>query len=147
MKFPNLVYKCPGIHQCNGGTYEYLSVQNDEQLKAALILGWFSTLENAIEGVEPKVEPKVELKEEVSEVKEEISVSETHNEPLPIKEEEEVSVSELNKEAVIDYKNMSWNELRAYAKELEKKLDVEIIKQGSNKDSILNRIEEVLNED
>ena len=70
-----------------------------------------------------------EIKEEVSEVKEKDSV------------EEPISPND------IDYDSLSWNELRGKAKELEKLLGVEIIKQGSNKESILNRIKELLNKD
>lgn len=93
---------------------------------------------------EMKTELAIELINESSEeVKENISVQdkiEENKEAPEVKEEEENSVSELNK----DYMALGWNELRAYAKELEKNLDVEIIKHGDKKETIQNKIKEVL---
>lgn len=47
MKFPNLVYKCPGVHFCEGGTYSYLQVKNIKELTEAVNRGWFPTLDLA----------------------------------------------------------------------------------------------------
>lgn len=132
MEFPNLVYRCPGTHQCKGGTFDYLAVQDEEQYEAALKLGWFSTLDNAIKGEEPKVEKenialKEEVKEEISEDKE---------------ESEEESIDEMIKEV----KELSWNSLRSFAKKVEDEKGIQIIEQGSTKESILERIEKVLRE-
>lgn len=44
-----LVYKCPGVHQMPGGTYSYLPVSTQEQLKAAIDDGYFATLAEAVE--------------------------------------------------------------------------------------------------
>lgn len=47
MKFPNLVYKCPGPHFCEGGTYDYRQVKNAEELTDFIDKGWFPTLDLA----------------------------------------------------------------------------------------------------
>lgn len=49
MKFPSLVYRCPGTHQIRGGTYDYLGVKDQESLSIALGDGWYETLAEAIE--------------------------------------------------------------------------------------------------
>lgn len=58
MKFPTLVYKCPGAHARKGGTYDYTQVNNDAEMADKLVSGWFETLPEAIEGkpVEPVLE-------------------------------------------------------------------------------------------
>lgn len=50
MIFPTLVYKCPGDHQCQHGTYSYLGVADDAELAAARAQGWFLTLPEAMSG-------------------------------------------------------------------------------------------------
>lgn len=50
MEFPNLVYRCPGTHQCKGDTFDYYPVADNEQLKAAIENGWYPTLEQAMVG-------------------------------------------------------------------------------------------------
>lgn len=52
MKFPNMVYRSPGTHQCPGGTYDYLSVKNEQALEAAAKAGWFPTVDLALEAPE-----------------------------------------------------------------------------------------------
>jgi len=54
--FPTLVYRIPGIHQREGGTYSILGVTNQDAFDAALTDGWFETLPEAIESLNPKVE-------------------------------------------------------------------------------------------
>lgn len=44
MKFPNLVYRCPGTHHCRGGTYDYHPVNDDAELSALIKDGWYPTL-------------------------------------------------------------------------------------------------------
>lgn len=56
MPFPRLVYKCPGKHPCQGGTYSYQSVDCGAELKAALANGWYESIPDAIEG-KPLDEP------------------------------------------------------------------------------------------
>jgi hypothetical protein len=50
MSFPTIVYRCPGDHQLPGGSYSYRGVNDAEQLKEALVCGWFKTIGEAIEG-------------------------------------------------------------------------------------------------
>ena len=47
MKYPNIVYRCPGDHQCPGGTFDWLSVQNEAGFLAAVEDGWYPTIELA----------------------------------------------------------------------------------------------------
>jgi hypothetical protein len=46
MKFPNMVYKCPGPYLRNGGTYDCVQVTSQEQVDA--LKGWHPTLPEAI---------------------------------------------------------------------------------------------------
>jgi hypothetical protein len=48
MDFPNMVYKCPGSHQCPGGTFDYHGVKNQAQLESMLRVGWSETLPEAM---------------------------------------------------------------------------------------------------
>lgn len=54
--FPTLVYQCPGIHQCAGGTYGYRQVKNPKELADAFDAGWFATLPEAIDGKHAQAE-------------------------------------------------------------------------------------------
>lgn len=50
MDFPSLVYRCPGPHWGPPGTtYEAAPVKDDTDLAAALSVGWFATLPEAVE--------------------------------------------------------------------------------------------------
>ena len=49
MEFPRFVYKDKGQHQRVGGTYSYMRVLSDADLKLSLSNGWFLTLPEAIE--------------------------------------------------------------------------------------------------
>lgn len=53
MKFPNLVYKSPGMHQCPGGTFDYLQVRDADETLAAGEEGYYPTIELALK--KPKV--------------------------------------------------------------------------------------------
>lgn len=44
MKFPTIVYRCPGVHQCPGGTFDYKSANNEGELASLIKTGWFPTL-------------------------------------------------------------------------------------------------------
>ena len=59
MKFPSLVYKCPGRYLCPGGTYTYVPVRNEEELQQRLSEGYHETMPQAMGTEEPKkvVEP------------------------------------------------------------------------------------------
>lgn len=48
--FPTLVYRCPGVHQRAGGTYDYRQAVDEEALAALIEAGWFATLPEAIAG-------------------------------------------------------------------------------------------------
>lgn len=50
MKYSSIVYKCPGPHQCPGGTFAYRGVNSETEQAEALSSGWFRTLPEAIEG-------------------------------------------------------------------------------------------------
>lgn len=50
MSFPTIVYRCPGDHSLPGGSYSYRGVNDAEQLKEALVCGWFETIGEAIDG-------------------------------------------------------------------------------------------------
>lgn len=50
MEFPRLVYKCPGPHSRQGGTYDYAVVNNEGEHAAQLEAGWFNSMPEAIEG-------------------------------------------------------------------------------------------------
>ena len=86
-----------------------------------------------------KSSPK-DFKEEDTEVKENISVSELHKEPLPVKEEVIKSVSELNKldDFEEDLDLMTKEQLVDFAKENFKKE----LKVRDTKVSLINKIKE-----
>jgi hypothetical protein len=56
MSFPTIVYRCPGMHQRPGGTYDYLAIESEEELADAIKDGWFKTLPEAMgEKSAPKI--------------------------------------------------------------------------------------------
>lgn len=60
--FPRLVFRSPGPHQCQGGTYAYASVADQEQFGAHVADGWHATLPEALvpptpKGITPLDEP------------------------------------------------------------------------------------------
>lgn len=46
--FPMLVYICPGLHQCPGGTYSFAPANDSKELKALLDAGYSLTMPEAI---------------------------------------------------------------------------------------------------
>ncbi len=50
MEFPRLVYKCPGPHARQGGTYDHAVVNDADEHASQIGAGWFNTLPEAIEG-------------------------------------------------------------------------------------------------
>ena len=52
MEFPTLLYRCPGMHQCEGGSFSTLQVQDDKESATALKAGWCETLPEAM-GIAP----------------------------------------------------------------------------------------------
>jgi len=65
MSYPTIVYKCPGVHQLPGGTYDYMGVEDEDAMKEAITCGWFKTIQEAEAG-EAK-EPEA-LEEEIDEI-------------------------------------------------------------------------------
>lgn len=118
MKFPNIVYKCPGSHQCPGGTFAYLPVKNDNDLERALKEGWFGTLNEAC-GIKKEVPAKKEAPKDEEPDKKEVKVR-------------------------FDFESLDWNDLRSFAKKLEKEKDLQIIEHGSKREDIIKRLKEVL---
>ena len=73
MGFPTLVYRCPGHHQCPGGTFDYRPIETADQLEQALAAGWFETLPQAMAGerllpAKPaeKIGPQAETTEDIT---------------------------------------------------------------------------------
>src|SRR4051812_33387299 len=61
-KYEDMVYRCPGPHQRQGGTFDTLGVNSKEEHAAALRDGWFNTLPEAIAGKAALIElPPAEL--------------------------------------------------------------------------------------
>lgn len=50
MIFPTLVYKCPGEHQCTGGSYAYKPAADEQEFSDLISAGWFETLPEAMAG-------------------------------------------------------------------------------------------------
>lgn len=48
-QFPTIVYKGQGPHSRAGGTFDYSSANNQEELEAKLTSGWYASLPEAIE--------------------------------------------------------------------------------------------------
>lgn len=77
MKFPALVYRCPGDHQMPGGTYSYLGVKDSDALESAIKDGWFKSLSEAESGkresaTKPEEEKVVEVSDDASPTREEL---------------------------------------------------------------------------
>lgn len=50
MKYSNIVYRCPGVHQRPGGTFDFKGVESEADQAELLKAGWFETLPEAIAG-------------------------------------------------------------------------------------------------
>lgn len=57
MEFPTALYRCPGLHQCPGGTFSCIGAEDEEQYAARIAEGWFPTMPEAMAGkaVAPQV--------------------------------------------------------------------------------------------
>lgn len=52
-EFPDIVYRTPGLHRAqNGGTFDYLGVNSQDELDAALADGWHRTIGEAFAKIE-----------------------------------------------------------------------------------------------
>ena len=49
IEFPTMVHRCPGRHSIAGGSYDYIGVNDQQELDAVLAAGWSLTLPEAIE--------------------------------------------------------------------------------------------------
>lgn len=50
MKFPTIVYKTPGSHDAEGGTYDYKGVKDEDELAEYIRRGWYLSLPEALAG-------------------------------------------------------------------------------------------------
>lgn len=64
MKYPSLVYKDGGKFKRPGGTYSYRAVNSDADMQAAITLGWYDNLEDAISKKEVKQKKEAKPKKE-----------------------------------------------------------------------------------
>ena len=94
-----MVYKCPGEHQCTGGTYSFKSVKSDEELVELKAEGWKETL---VEAMDPDKASKKEktvnlLQSWIDEPpqKEEPDYGEDKEDTKPTREEIEQKCTEL----------------------------------------------------
>ncbi len=68
MKLPGFMYKKAGRHQCKGGTYDYLLVEDHKEVESAVESGWWPTLEMALSPEKANIEEFLAgLKKETSE--------------------------------------------------------------------------------
>ena len=51
MEFPCMVYKSPGEHQARGGTFDWVTVQDAEQLQTFHANGWHDNVQAAIDAL------------------------------------------------------------------------------------------------
>ena len=73
MDFPRLVFTSPGPNPCNGGTYGYKLVSNDDEYESAFKAGFFGSVPEALskkaaKAPELKQEAKTEDKPEVDQI-------------------------------------------------------------------------------
>jgi len=50
MIYPAFVYKAPGVNQCQGGSFDYVVVNDDEERADKLANGWFGSIPEALKG-------------------------------------------------------------------------------------------------
>lgn len=50
MNYPRNVYKSPGSHDCQGGSFDFMSVNDKEEHDIAIIDGWHDSIPDALEG-------------------------------------------------------------------------------------------------
>lgn len=49
MNYPRNVYKSPGSHNCQGGSFDFMSVNDEEEHEIAIIDGWHDSIPDALE--------------------------------------------------------------------------------------------------
>lgn len=75
MKFPTIVYKCPGDHEAFGGqTYSYVGVADEVEMEAMLKSGWFASLPEAVAGVADEDDDEDPTREELEDKARELGI-------------------------------------------------------------------------
>ena len=64
-QFPTMVYKCPGAHKCQGGTYDYKAANDQQQLVELSRSGWHDSLEEALSGLKPGADAVAQASQDV----------------------------------------------------------------------------------
>ena len=91
MKFPNMVYRCPGSHHCKGGSFDYASVRNEAELHQKLADGWFVTLPEAM-GEKPAA-PAPVVNEQPEDLGQQTASAPPAPQPAPLAPEQQVTQS------------------------------------------------------
>lgn len=55
MKFPMLMYVCPGPHKLAKGTYDFVAVNNEKEMEHVAKEGFYPTIPEAMEALENPV--------------------------------------------------------------------------------------------
>lgn len=76
VKFPTIVYKVPGEHHREGGTYSYAPAKDESQFNELIKSGWFPTLQEAVKGepAEAVIDEKPITREEIEEMAKELNI-------------------------------------------------------------------------
>lgn len=77
MDYPNMLYRCPGAHQCLRGTFDYTGVNSDSQAAILLAAGWSETLPEAMAkkyGTPIEVAPSIIQQADLDRFKDELEV-------------------------------------------------------------------------
>lgn len=56
MEFPRLLYRCPGEHQCPGGTFSSIGANDQAEFDKHVAAGWHPTMPDAMETIGKKVD-------------------------------------------------------------------------------------------
>lgn len=48
MEFPILMYRCPGEHQCQGGTFSHVGTNDQDEFDKNIAAGWHPTMPEAM---------------------------------------------------------------------------------------------------
>lgn len=102
MRFPRLVFKCPGLFQCQGGTYDHKAVEDHAQFDEAITAGWFATIPHALDNLNPVVVAKTDTVDSTTTDTEqspdqslETKANELDEEDEPTRDELETKANEL----------------------------------------------------
>ncbi len=59
MEFSEILYRCPGAHQCPGGTFSYVGAYNQAEFDQYIADGWHSTMPEAMAKKASPVAPQL----------------------------------------------------------------------------------------